>query len=60
MQIPFEDIPLEREQKDLLAEMVEADRAIEPQDRQEFFIIGTTAGHHFHHPGVKRHIGACR
>ncbi len=54
VQIPFEGIPLEKEQKDLLADMVDAQRAVAPQDRQEFLLIGTMSGHFMHHPGLKR------
>ena len=54
MEIRFEGIPLERPQKDVLATMVEAERAVQPKDRQEFLLIGTMSGWFMHHPGLKR------
>jgi hypothetical protein len=44
VEIRFEDIRLEKPQKEVLAAMVEAERAVQAKDRQEFLLIGTTSG----------------
>jgi hypothetical protein len=52
--VPFEQIPLEAAQKELLGALVEADRRVPEADRQEFFVIGTTSGYFIVHPGIQR------
>jgi hypothetical protein len=32
--------------------MVEAERAVQPKDRQEFLLIATMSGWFMHHPGL--------
>jgi hypothetical protein len=32
--------------------MVEAERPVQPKDRQEFLLIGTMSGWFMHHPGL--------
>jgi hypothetical protein len=54
MMLPFEDLPLEKDQQDLLADLVEADRTLASDERQEFFSVGTSAGFFLMHPGLKR------
>jgi hypothetical protein len=54
MQIPFEDVPLEKEQTDLLAEMVEAERATDASHRQPFLLIRVMGGNFLQHPGLTR------
>ena len=48
MRVSFEDVPLESDQKDLLAAIVEADRAVAPNDRHPFILFkgfdGTSLG----------------
>jgi hypothetical protein len=52
--IPFEEVPLEKEQKDLLADMVEAERAVAPHERRAFLLIGSHGGDSLNHPGLRR------
>jgi len=54
VRIDFRDIPFEPEQKDLLAELIEGDRGVAPEDRFPITTIGTSSGAFLHAPGVSR------
>jgi hypothetical protein len=58
MRIEFVDIPLESDQKDLLAKMLEADRAATSKGRQPFLLIRVMEGNYVSHPGIKDGDGA--
>jgi hypothetical protein len=45
-------VPLEQEQEELLAIMVEASRAVPREQRQAFLVIQSMDGNHLLHPGV--------
>ena len=54
MKIAFDDLPLEKAQKDLLADLVEADARIEPPKLRQFMVIGVGTGHILVHPEMER------
>jgi hypothetical protein len=58
MWIPFEDILLSDDQKELLALMVEAQRAVPKDRRFPFLLSTTTAGSHLIHEGLSGNIAA--
>jgi hypothetical protein len=45
-------IPLEQEQEELLAVMVEASRSVPREQRQAFLLIQSMDGNHLLHPGL--------
>lgn len=49
----FDNVLLESEQEDLLSALIEAERNVRPEQRQEFWVIGLVGrGDVIHHPGL--------
>jgi hypothetical protein len=53
IRVEFADLPLETEQRNLLAAMVEAERAVATTDRQPFLLIKVSEGAFLNHPGLR-------